>query len=283
MHRCSPLFPRGGVTRIHLAEVGGRARGENALSSHISRGSPGLHRLRRQEQNLPRIGSTSFPLFDYPLDQTLSTLSQGFGDGLGESSRGASWSPVNSPGRSTAPPASSCWPSQRGRPRPARPCRSLRLPWWGRVGTRNRPVRDRRQRATVARPSHRPQIRVEQGFHPHDDTKGPPRSRRRVWIRRGAGERHPVEPDHRTRLGAPPGRPPPRSIRPRLPDGGGILRLRASVALAGYVLRRWSVDYSLDHPLSGPEYWLCLLDALAPYGVESTALAPGYVPTVDRG
>ena len=56
----------------------------------------------------------------------------------------------------------------------------------------------------------------------------------------------------------------------------GSLSLRVRAAIAGYVLRRWSVDCSPDHALSGPEHRLWLRDHLALYGVESAAIAPGY-------
>lgn len=66
----------------------------------------------------------------------------------------------------------------------------------------------------------------------------------------------------------------------------GKLRIVARAALAGYVLRRWSVDCSPDHSLRGPEYRLWLHDPLALYDVESAAIAPGYVPppeVLERG
>lgn len=66
-----------------------------------------------------------------------------------------------------------------------------------------------------------------------------------------------------------------------MPDG--VLRVRARAALAGYVMRRWSVDCSPDHSLRGPEYSLWLRDSLALYGVESAAIAPGYVPPCRKG
>lgn len=58
----------------------------------------------------------------------------------------------------------------------------------------------------------------------------------------------------------------------------GVLFIRVRAALAGYVLRRWNVDCSTDHRMRGPEYTLWLRDSLALYGVESAAIAPGYRP-----
>lgn len=59
-----------------------------------------------------------------------------------------------------------------------------------------------------------------------------------------------------------------------MPDG--VLRLKLRAALAGYALRKWSVDCSPLHSLRGPEYRLWLQDHLSLYGVETAALAPGY-------
>lgn len=56
----------------------------------------------------------------------------------------------------------------------------------------------------------------------------------------------------------------------------GVLRLRLRGATAGYVLRKWSIDCSMDHRLRGPEYRLWLKDPLLLYGVETAVLAPGY-------
>jgi len=57
---------------------------------------------------------------------------------------------------------------------------------------------------------------------------------------------------------------------------GGVLRLKLRAALAGYALRKWSVDCTPDHSLRGPEYRLWLKEHLALYGVETAILAPGY-------
>ena len=56
----------------------------------------------------------------------------------------------------------------------------------------------------------------------------------------------------------------------------GVLRLKARAALAGYVLRRWSVDSSADHRLDPSSHHLWLRNTQTLYGVESAALAPGY-------
>lgn len=61
----------------------------------------------------------------------------------------------------------------------------------------------------------------------------------------------------------------------------GVLRLRLRGATAGYVLRKWSIDCSPDHQLRGPEYRLWLKDPLLLYGVETAALAPGYLMPTD--
>lgn len=55
----------------------------------------------------------------------------------------------------------------------------------------------------------------------------------------------------------------------------GVLRVRVRAAIAGYMLRRWTVDCSPDHSLGGLEYALWLRDPLALYG-SNVYLAPGY-------
>ncbi|WP_323162884.1 WYL domain-containing protein [Stenotrophomonas maltophilia] len=56
----------------------------------------------------------------------------------------------------------------------------------------------------------------------------------------------------------------------------GALRLKLRAAVAGYALRKWSVDCSPDHSLRGQEHRLWLKDQLAIYGVRNALLAPGY-------
>lgn len=57
---------------------------------------------------------------------------------------------------------------------------------------------------------------------------------------------------------------------------GGVLALKLRAAIAGYMLRRWSVDCSPDHSLRGHEYRLWLRNPLALYGVINAVLGPGY-------
>ena len=57
---------------------------------------------------------------------------------------------------------------------------------------------------------------------------------------------------------------------------GGVLKLMARAAMAGYLLRRWSVDCTEDHSLKGGEYLLWLKNRQALYGIANLALAPGY-------
>lgn len=56
----------------------------------------------------------------------------------------------------------------------------------------------------------------------------------------------------------------------------GVLRLKTRAALAGYVLRRWSIDSSGCHALNPSSHHLWLRNPQALYAVESAALAPGY-------
>ena len=74
-----------------------------------------------------------------------------------------------------------------------------------------------------------------------------------------------------------PAQPRPEITRMDYGLHDGVLRLRLRAAIAGYVLRKWSVDCSPDHRLQGPEYRLWLKDHLSLYGVETAAFAPGYL------
>lgn len=74
-----------------------------------------------------------------------------------------------------------------------------------------------------------------------------------------------------------PDQPRPEITRMDYGLHDGSLRLKLRAAIAGYVLRKWSVDCSPDHRLQGPEYRLWLKDHLSLYGVETAAFAPGYL------
>ncbi|CZF77166.1 hypothetical protein GCE9029_00048 [Grimontia celer] len=56
----------------------------------------------------------------------------------------------------------------------------------------------------------------------------------------------------------------------------GVMKVEVRAAVAGYLLRRWNVDCSLDHSQVGREYQLYLRNAQALYGVANLSIAPGY-------
>lgn len=58
----------------------------------------------------------------------------------------------------------------------------------------------------------------------------------------------------------------------------GMLKVNVRAAVAGYVLRRWNVDCSENHTLTGAEYHLWLANQQTLYGVENLVIAPGYEP-----
>ena len=56
----------------------------------------------------------------------------------------------------------------------------------------------------------------------------------------------------------------------------GVLSVQVRAAIAGYLLRQWSVDCSVDKSLEGEEYRLWLRNHPILYGIDSAKLAPGY-------
>ncbi len=72
-----------------------------------------------------------------------------------------------------------------------------------------------------------------------------------------------------------PGVRSPDAIEADYAMDGGVLRLRSRAALAGYMLRRWSIDCSADHSLDPTTHHLWLRNPETLYGVQSAAFAPG--------
>lgn len=62
----------------------------------------------------------------------------------------------------------------------------------------------------------------------------------------------------------------------------GVLSLNVSAALAGYLLRRWNVDCTVDAELMGSEYQLWLRNRQTLFGAENLHIAPGYVPELEE-
>jgi len=69
----------------------------------------------------------------------------------------------------------------------------------------------------------------------------------------------------------------PKAVEADYGMSEGVLRIKTRAALAGYVLRRWSIDSSTDHRLDSASHHLWLRNPQTLYGVESAALAPGYL------
>ena len=63
----------------------------------------------------------------------------------------------------------------------------------------------------------------------------------------------------------------------------GMLKVNVRAAVAGYVLRRWNVDCSENHALTGAEYHLWLKNRQTLYGVENLVIAPGIVDAGNAG
>lgn len=72
-----------------------------------------------------------------------------------------------------------------------------------------------------------------------------------------------------------PGLKWPKAVEADYAMSDGVLRIKTRAALAGYVLRRWSIDASPDHRLDPCSHHLWLRNTPTLYGVESAALAPG--------
>lgn len=68
----------------------------------------------------------------------------------------------------------------------------------------------------------------------------------------------------------------PQAIEMDYDMTNGVRKQNVRAAVAGYVLRRWSVDCTEDHRMQGAEYQLWLSNSPALYGVENLLLAPGY-------
>lgn len=75
-----------------------------------------------------------------------------------------------------------------------------------------------------------------------------------------------------------PGVKQPMAIEADYGMDGGVLKIKTRAALAGYVLRRWSIDASADHRLDPASHHLWLRNTPTLYGVESAALGPGVGP-----
>lgn len=228
-----------------------------------------------------RIGTSFVPLFEHPIDRVLSSLSLGFGDGLG-GGEGPMVPcefplPINRPATETLARVTRAIASKS----------VLRVVYFSASGGES-------QREIL------PFALVDNGLRWHVRAFDRKTSAFRDFVitrilsaeavdgdAPGKGE-GPADDAQWTRvveleLVAHPDSERPELVALDYPMADGILRVRARAASAGYVMRRWNVDCSPDHRLRGPEYLLWLRDSLALYGVESAIIAPGYVPPGRRG
>lgn len=75
----------------------------------------------------------------------------------------------------------------------------------------------------------------------------------------------------------------PKAVEADYGMSDGALRIKTRAALAGYVLRRWSIDATPDHSLDPASHHLWLRNTPTLYGVESAVLAPGAAPSTKEG
>jgi predicted DNA-binding transcriptional regulator YafY len=68
----------------------------------------------------------------------------------------------------------------------------------------------------------------------------------------------------------------PESLMVEYGMESGLIVHSVRAAVAGYWLRLWNVDCSVDHSLIGSHYQLCLNNPQTLYDVNSAVLAPGY-------
>ncbi len=222
------------------------------------------------------IGEGFFPIFEHPLERVLSSLMMGFGDGLGSSPSGLIPcefpSPISRP--ATEVLAVVC--------RAVRAKAVLRVTYFSSTGgLSEREIIPFALADNGLRWHVRAYDRKTSSFRDFVLTRiSAANIIRNAFPVHGEGPEYDAQWSRQVEMELIPHPDAERSEIAILdyPMTDGVLRIRARAALAGYVLRRWSVDYSPDHSLRGPEYRLWLRDSLALYGVESAAIAPGYVP-----
>ena len=219
------------------------------------------------------LGSDFRPIFDFPPERVLSWLTQGFGDG--EPMQLKAWIVSESPSRLTHPALDVLAPI----------CRAIHA-------RRPLAIRYHSMSSGASKRVIVPFALVDTGLRWHvrafDRKSG--EFRDFVITRIQSPSLLDEEPQANelpdndiqwTRIVELDLVPHPRLERPdiiRMDYGmeGDSMRVRVRAAVAGYMLRRWSVDCSPDHSLTEEQYRLALSDPLTLYGVENAKLAPGY-------
>ncbi len=73
----------------------------------------------------------------------------------------------------------------------------------------------------------------------------------------------------------------PKAVEADYAMRDGALRIKTRAALAGYVLRRWSVDATANHSLDPSSHHLWLRNTPTLHGVESASIALGITSSLD--
>ena len=219
------------------------------------------------------LGSDFRPIFDFPPERVLSWLTQGFGDG--EPMQIKAWIVSESPSRLTHPALDVLAPI----------CRAIHA-------RRPLAIRYHSMSSGASKRVIVPFALVDTGLRWHvrafDRKSG--EFRDFVITRIQSPSLLDEEPQANelpdndiqwTRIVELDLVPHPRLARPEIIKmdygmEGDSMRVRVRAAVAGYMLRRWSVDCSPDHSLTEEQYRLALSDPLTLYGVENAKLAPGY-------
>lgn len=79
-----------------------------------------------------------------------------------------------------------------------------------------------------------------------------------------------------------PGLKWPKAVEAEYAMSEGVLRIKTRAALAGYLLRRWSIDATSDHSLDPASHHLWLRNTRTLYGVQSAARAPGALADTNK-
>lgn len=232
-----------------------------------------------KSQKVYRPGPTFSPLFQHSPRRVLTSLSQGFGEGLGEDMEPLVRSEIPVP--LCVPPASIIAPISRAIHRGL----AVRLNYTS--------VESGLTEKTLV-----PVALVDNGVRWHVRAFDRQKQEFRDYVLTRMEDPIVLENSHAKKeetaehdsqwsriisldLVPHPDHPRPAMVERDYAMEDGVFRVKVRAANAGYMLRRWSVDCSPTHKLPYIEYPLWLPDPLALYGANNAQLAPGYMDPKD--